>query len=256
MERMKTDRHSMKIIIRQDFSEANRFRKILNSTTITNMPWFTQDAIEFFRELELNNHKEWFEKNKKRYETSVKKPMEVFAEHMIERMREILPNIETTGKKAIFRIYKDVRFSKDKTPYKTNAGMHINEGGKGDMGNPGLYFHFDPRCMGIASGCYQLEPPALKSMRAYLSKNLAELQMQLDDPDFVKFFGGIKGEANKVLSPEFKEAAAKQPLIFNKQFYYWAEHEAEGALREDLADFLMAHMRACRAMNEFLVQGF
>ncbi|MBC8066115.1 MAG: DUF2461 domain-containing protein [Chlorobia bacterium] len=219
------------------------------------MPWFTQDAIEFFRELELNNHKEWFEANKKRYETNVKKPMEAFADHMIGRMREILPNIETTGKKAVFRIYKDVRFSKDKTPYKTNAGMQINSGGKGDLGTPGLYFHIDPRVMGIASGCYQLEPPDLKKMREYLGANPEEFRKQLDDKEFQKFFGGIKGEVNKILPPDLKEAAAKQPLIFNKQFYYWAEHEPEQALREDLDEFLMAHMLACRKMNEFLVKG-
>lgn len=219
------------------------------------MPWFIQDTIDFFRELELNNNKEWFEKNKKRYEANVKKPMEAFADHMIERMREILPDIEMTGKKAVFRIYKDVRFSKDKTPYKTNAGIHINSAGKGDLGTPGLYFHIDPRVMGIASGCYQLEPPALRKMREYLAANPEEFQRQLEDKDFVKFFGGIKGEVNKVLPPDLKEAAAKQPLIFNKQFYYWAEHEAEEALREDLDEYLMAHMRACRRMNEFLVKG-
>lgn len=160
-----------------------------------------------------------------------------------------------TGKQAVFRIYKDVRFSKDKTPYKTNAGMHINSGGKGNLASPGLYFHIDARTMGIASGCYQLEPPALKKMRDYLAANLDEFQKHLDDKDFQKHFGGIKGEANKILPPDLKEAAAKQPLLFNKQFYYWAEHEAEAALQDNLDETLMAHMKACRKMNDFLVKG-
>ena len=73
------------------------------------MAWFEQDAIDFFRELELNNNREWFEKNKKRYEANVKKPMEAFADHMIGRMREILPNIQTTGKQAVFRAVKKLR---------------------------------------------------------------------------------------------------------------------------------------------------
>ena len=219
------------------------------------MAWFEQDAIEFFRELELNNHKEWFEKNKKRYEASVKRPMEAFADHMIGRMREILPNIDTTGKKAVFRIYKDVRFSKDKTPYKTNAGMHINGGGKGDLGSPGLYFHIDPRVMGIASGRYMLEPGPLKALRTHIAANLDEFASLLADKEFQKHFGGITGEKNKILPPEFRDAAAKQPLLFNKQFYYWKEHEAEEALRDDLDEHIMAHMRACRKMNEFLTRG-
>lgn len=219
------------------------------------MPWFQQDAIEFFRELELNNNKEWFEANKKRYESNVKKPMEAFADHMIERMREILPNIQSTGKQCVFRIYKDVRFSKDKTPYKTNAGMHINDGGKGDLGTPGLYFHIDARCMGIASGRYMLEPGPLRELRTFLAANLDEFAERLEDKDFVKYFGGIKGEANKILPPELKEAAQRQKLLFNKQFYYWAEHEAEDALRDDLDDFVMEHLRACSSMNAFLVRN-
>lgn len=219
------------------------------------MPWFTQDTIDFFRELELNNDREWFEKNKKRYESSVKKPMEAFAEVMIERMKEILPDIQTTGKQAVFRIYRDTRFSKDKTPYKTNAGLHINGAGKGDHASPGLYFHIDPRCMGVASGLYSLEPPVLRKVREYIAENPDEFQKQLDDKEFQKYFGGIKGEVNKVLPAELREAAAKQPLLFNKQFYYWSEREAEEALGDDLPDYLMAHMRACRAMNAFLVKG-
>jgi len=218
------------------------------------MAWFEQDAIDFFRELELNNNREWFEANKKRYEAKVKKPMEAFADHMIERMREILPNITATGKQSVFRIYKDVRFSKDKTPYKTNAGMHINDGGKGDLGSPGLYFHIDPRVMGIASGRYQLEPPALKQLREHIAANLDEFQELLRDQEFVKYFGGITGEKNKILPPEFRDAATHQPLLFNKQFYYWKEHEAEEALRDDLDEHIMAHMRACRKMNEFLIR--
>jgi len=219
------------------------------------MRWFTQDTIDFFRELELNNQRDWFEANKKRYEANVKKPMEAFADVMIERMKEILPDIQTTGKQAVFRIYRDTRFSKDKTPYKTNAGLHINAGGKGDHASPGLYFHIDPRCMGVASGLYSLEPAVLRNVREYLAENADEFERQLANKDFQKHFGGIKGEVNKVLPAELKEAAARQPLIFNKQFYYWAEYEAEDALREDLPDFLMSHMRACRAMNEFLVKG-
>ena len=218
------------------------------------MAWFEQDAIDFFRELELNNNREWFEKNKKRYEARVKKPMEAFADHMIGRMREILPNIQATGKQSVFRIYKDVRFSKDKTPYKTNAGMHINDGGKGDLGSPGLYFHIDPRVMGIASGRYMLEPRPLKEIRTFISGNLQEFQGLLEDKNFKEHFGTIAGEKNKVLPPEFREAAAKQPLLFNKQFYYWAEYESEDALRDDLDDFIMSHMRACRKMNEFLTR--
>jgi hypothetical protein len=131
----------------------------------------------------------------------------------------------------------------------------VNSGGKGDLASPGLYFHIDPRCMGVASGLYMLEPATLRKIREYLAANLDEFQKQLDDKDFKKYFKTIVGEQNKVLPAELKEAGVKQPLLFNKQFYYWAEYEAEDALREDLADFLMEHMRACRSMNAFLTKA-
>ena len=219
------------------------------------MAWFTQDSIDFFRDLELNNDRMWFEKNKKRYEAIVKQPMEAFAEVMVERMREILPDIHMTGKQSVFRIHRDVRFSNDKRPYKTNAGLHINGTGRGDLQSPGLYFHIDPRCTGIGSGLYTVESPALRHLRQYLAANPDEFEKQLADKDFKKYFGDIKGEANKILPPELKGAAARQPLLYNKQFYYWSEHEAEEALRDDLPDFIMEHMRACRKMNEFLSKG-
>ncbi|HSI72459.1 MAG TPA: DUF2461 domain-containing protein, partial [Fimbriimonas sp.] len=107
------------------------------------MAWFTSDAIDFFAELEKNNNKEWFEANRKRYETSVKKPMLEFAAEMIERMRSVEPEITMLPRNAVFRLHRDTRFSKDKTPYKTNAGLVITRGEKHNPGAPGLYFHFD-----------------------------------------------------------------------------------------------------------------
>jgi uncharacterized protein (TIGR02453 family) len=103
------------------------------------MPWFTADAVAFFKELEENNNKEWFEKNKKRYEASVKKPMLEFAAEMIERMRAIDPEITMLPKNSVFRIHRDTRFSKDKSPYKTNAGLVVTRGEKHNPGIPGLY---------------------------------------------------------------------------------------------------------------------
>jgi uncharacterized protein (TIGR02453 family) len=216
------------------------------------MAWFTKDAIDFFTELEQNNEKEWFEKNKKRYEAFVKKPTEAFAAEMIGRMQEIDPQIDMLPKNAVFRIYRDTRFSKDKAPYKTNAGMAISRGGKTNPGSPGLYFHFDARCMAVASGCYFLEPPQLLAVRNHIAANLGEFQRLLDDPEFKARFGTIVGEKNKILPQELRESAVKQPLIFNKQFYYWAEHPADQVEREDLPEFIMEHIRAAQPMNRFL----
>lgn len=220
------------------------------------MPFFTPDAIDFFRELELNNDRAWFEANKKRYEASVKRPLEAFVGRLLDRMRELDPQITMTARDAIFRIYRDVRFSKDKTPYKTNAGASISRGGRRAFDVPGIYFHFDPRILGIASGYYMLEADQILRLRRHLAKNAQTLDARLADPPFKRLFGDIAGERNKVLPAEFKEAAKELPYLANKQFYYWAEHEVKELLREDLDDFVLEHYRAAIPMNRFLAEAF
>lgn len=219
------------------------------------MAWFSPATIDFFAELTLHNDRDWFAANKKRYEKEVKAPFEAFASVMVGRMRELDSNITIEPKKAISRIHRDTRFSKDKSPYKTNMYLMISSGGKGDMATPGLYFNLGAQNLGIASGLYMLEPDQIAAVRRHLIANPKELAERLADKDFARLFGGIKGEANKILPPEFKEAAAKEPLIFNKQFFYWTEHSPEEAFRDDLDEFVMDHMRAAWPMNEFLFQA-
>jgi uncharacterized protein (TIGR02453 family) len=219
------------------------------------MAWFTEDAISFLAELALNNDREWFTRNKKRYETSLKAPMVEFAAEMIERMRELDPEIAMLPHQAVFRIHRDTRFSKDKSPYKTNAGMAISPGGRTQPGSPGVYFHLDPNCMAVASGCYFLEPAQLAAIRTHMAARLVEFERLLSDPAFKRFFGTVAGEKNKVLPIELREAAALQPLLFNKQFYYWAEHKPEECLRDDLPDFVMEHVAAAQPLNRFLTSA-
>ena len=219
------------------------------------MAWLTQDASDFFAELELNNDRDWFAANKKRYEASVKAPLLTLAEEMIQRLKELDPKITMEPKDAVFRIYRDTRFSKDKAPYKTNAGLSVSSGGKTGNGRPGLYMHVDARTLGVASGHYFLEPPQITAVRRHLTANATEFEALLAGKEFVKVFGTVRGERNKILPLEFREAASHQPLLFNKQFYYWAEYGPEEALRDDLPEFLMKHARAAWPMNEFLTRG-
>lgn len=219
------------------------------------MAWFSADAIEFFRELELNNNKEWFAANKARYEASVRKPMEAFAAAMLERMQAVDPEIVMTPRQAVFRIYRDTRFSKDKTPYKTNAGLAITRGGKHNPSTPGLYFHIDAREVAVASGCYSLETAPLRSIRQAIVDHGAEFEKLVTDPEFVAKFGTIRGDQNKILPSEFKEAAKNQPLLANKQFYYWASLSPESLQEPNLPDLVMAHLAAAGPLNEFFLRA-
>ncbi len=218
------------------------------------MAWFIPDAIAFFDELEQNNDKAWFDANRKRYESTIKTPLLELAAELIERMREIDPEITMLPKNAVFRIHRDTRFSKDKTPYKTNAGLVVTRGLKHNPGVPGLYFHFDAARMAVASGLYFIEPAQLKVLRTYLADNLDEFQRLLAGEEWKRHFGEMAGMKGKVLPAELREAAAREPLLYNKQFFYWAEHPALEITREDLPEFVMSHIRAAQPMNRFLTQ--
>lgn len=220
------------------------------------MAWFTQDTIDFFAEIAENNNREWFEANKKRYENSVKKPMLAFAGEMIERMRELDSGIMMLPREAVFRLHRDTRFSKNRAPYKTNGGISISSGGKRSHTTPGLYFHIDGQRVAVASGVYMPDTAQIAAIRRHIADNLDEFAALLDSPAFKEHFGTLHGGVNKVLPADLREAAAKQPLIFNKQFFYWAERPASDALREDLADYAMELMRAGWPMGQFLARAF
>ena len=102
------------------------------------MAYFTKDFIDFFKELAANNKKEWFDSNRQRYEKSVKQPFAEFVQEMIDRIQPDGPAVYISTKDAIFRINRDIRFSNDKTPYKTYMAALVSAKGKKDKGTPGF----------------------------------------------------------------------------------------------------------------------
>ena len=139
------------------------------------MTYFTQDYLDFFLEFENNNNKEWFHDNKKRYETSVKKPILTFVEDLIQEMQKHDPEINPNPKKCINRINRDIRFSKDKTPYNTHVWAHIMKGTKEDP-YLGIAFRFSGKASGIMSGYFQPSKERMMDIRTKISLNLEEFQ--------------------------------------------------------------------------------
>lgn len=216
------------------------------------MPHFTQDFLNFFTELSENNNREWFEANKPRYKKNVEVPFTAFIGEMIERMQAIDHRIVLTAKDAVFRIYRDVRFSNDKTPYKDHVSAIISSGGRKGPTSGGAYFQFNHKAVGIYGGAYQPEKEAVQGIREAIASDLTGFQALLDDPDFKEKYGELHGEANKRLPPEFAEAAAKQPLLFKKSFYFFKNLPPETLLLHNLADLMMDYYVAGRPMMEFL----
>lgn len=120
------------------------------------MSFFVKDFIDFFSELEKNNNKVWFDENKKRYEKYVKIPFIEFVTEIIIRVQEDDSLVNINAKEAIFRINRDVRFSNDKSPYKSHTSAAISAGGKKDFAYPGIYLELSHKGLGVYGGIINL----------------------------------------------------------------------------------------------------
>jgi len=214
---------------------------------------FTKDLLRFLAELSLNNNKTWFDAHKLRYVLQVKQPFEAFVEDLLARTAKLERCRPVPVKDAVFRIYRDIRFSKDKTPYKTHVSAIMSRTGRRDMQVPGLYVQLGPDLVGIAGGAYTPTPENLVRIRRAIGRRGSELGRLLRAAPFRRLFEGkLLGEVNKIVPPEFRDAVGRQPLIANKQFYYWAEYPPATALRKDLVSFVMKHHVAARPVNRWL----
>ena len=156
----------------------------------------TANIFDFLTQLKLNNNREWFSENKKWYEAS-KKEVESFISEMITTISAIDPSVQTPAMKdCVFRIFRDVRFGADKSPYKTNFGGFIARGGR-KTAFPGYYFHFEPGESMLAAGVYQPEPDTLKMLRNEVYYHSSELKEILEKPSFKKYFDQL-GDFNKM----------------------------------------------------------
>lgn len=216
------------------------------------MKYFTQDFLEFFKELAANNHKEWFDENRKRYEQSVKKPFDKFVADLIVETQKLDPSIKIAAKDAIFRINRDIRFSKDKTLYKLDRSAIISEGGRKDHSIPGFYISLGPEHTSMGGGAYFLKTDQLASVRQHIANNIKTFQKLLNDKDFEKTYGNIQGEENKRLPKELQEAAEKEPLLYKKQFFYMKRDKPELILRDDFMDYTLQHFKRAQPVQDFL----
>jgi uncharacterized protein (TIGR02453 family) len=131
-------------------------------------PSFSPRLFAFLRELEQHNEREWFKANKERYEREVKEPALAFVEDLGYRLPQVAPHL-TADQRSLFRIYRDTRFSKDKTPYKTHVGMYFRHTRSADGDAPGLYLHLEPREVFLGAGLWHPGTPALKRIRDALA---------------------------------------------------------------------------------------
>jgi uncharacterized protein (TIGR02453 family) len=213
----------------------------------------SEDFFSFFKKLAANNHKDWFDANKKWYETAVKNPFEDLVADLLEALaKKDKTYAGAQPKDCIFRINRDVRFSNDKSPYKLNRSAILAPGGRKDMHNVGFYLELGPEECAIYAGMYMLEKPQLLAVRKHIAGNLKAFRNILEDKAFAKTYGTILGETQKRMEPEFKEIAEKEPLICNKQFYIKHVFSEKDAKSEKLVSNLLDISAVSMPLQAFL----
>jgi uncharacterized protein (TIGR02453 family) len=156
--------------------------------------------LDFLSQLKENNDREWFHRNKSMYDAA-KAEMEAFVDILIPRIAIFDPSVKyTNSKDCLFRIYRDVRFSKDKSPYKTNMGAWISKGGRKSPG-PGYYLHIQPGESMLAGGVYMPEPDQLKKIRQEIYYNAEEFKAILGNKSAKKYFNGLSVWDKQKLPP-------------------------------------------------------
>ena len=172
----------------------------------------SRDTLQFLEDLKANNNRDWFLENKKRYET-VKKDYHQMVSDFLDAMKPLDPALEMLEvKNCTFRINRDIRFSKDKTPYKTHMGVWLSSGVKG-QNRAGYYVHIEEGASFIAGGFYAPESEDLKKVRKEIAFFYEDLEEILAEKNFKKIFMDFDRNERSILKNPPRGYEKEHPAI-------------------------------------------
>ena len=206
-------------------------------------------------ELAENNSKTWFDQNRKRYEQSVKEPFHDLVAEMIQRIQQEDPRVDLSPKDAIFRINRDMRFAKGKPPYKTFVSALISPGGRRKKEIPGFYLELRAEHIRVYGGAYMVDRAGLEKVRSAITADLDGFERLLSDSVFKQKYGEMRGKRFKRVPSELKEVAREQPVLLNKEFYFFAELSPRLLSDDSLPEELMAYYRVGKPLSDFLLRA-
>lgn len=217
---------------------------------------FSPELFRFLNRLKRNNEREWFQPRKEEYEALGREPMQCLVDELGRLCAKTCPGIIFNPKKAVFRIYRDTRFSNDKTPYKTHvaASFHLSKKSK-DEETPGFYLHIEPNEIFMAAGLYMPSSRQLKNIRANIASDPAALKKILGSTKFKGKFKKLQGEQ---LKRKPKDYAADHPdieLLRYKQFYIHLGYTTAQAQKKDFAKKVAADFAAAMPFIRWVAEA-
>jgi uncharacterized protein (TIGR02453 family) len=216
---------------------------------------FEPTFIQFFESLARNNNREWFNQHKPDYQQFVVQPMMAFIEAMAPRLKKISPHFIADARPSggsMFRIYRDVRFSKDKSPYKLHAACHFrHELGK-DAHTPGFYVHFSPEEVVFGGGIWMPPNAELAKIRDTIVENPHAWNKIKTSPALKKLCGGVSGDGlqrpPKGYDPEHQHIQD----LKRKSFFVMRHEQPQVIFSEDFIDTVETTFKAAKPLIKYI----
>jgi uncharacterized protein (TIGR02453 family) len=215
-------------------------------------PGFPKEAVAFFRGLARNNNRDWFLPRKPVFDEKVKEPMRQLVEALNLEIRRFAPLHVADPNKAIYRIYRDTRFSKDKKPYKEHLAAHFPRQGMGRDGAAGYYLAISHKSLAVGGGIYMPSPEILRTLRNQIAERPAEFRKLIGSKILRELFGEMHGDA---LSRVPKGFAADHPaadLLRCKQYVFYVEMPPDLITSPELFGEVRERFQALTPLVNFL----
>jgi len=214
--------------------------------------FFTEESLKFLRALKRNNRRDWFDPRKAQFEALLKAPMLRVVEGVASAMAEFAPDHVRPARKCVLRIYRDTRFSNDKTPYKSNIAAWWSRHGLEKTSGGGFYLHLSATELVIAAGVYMPEREQLMAIRTFLLDHHEELRRLLADKKLRKLFALDPGEPLSRPPKGFAKGHPAMDLLKWRQWAVTARLPVERALEPQLTKTVAAHFRAAAPLVALL----
>src|SRR6185312_700255 len=219
-------------------------------------PGFSPDALAFLRSLKRNNRREWFQPRKEKYEALIKEPMLELIGCLNEEFARFAPEYITPPHKAIYRIYRDTRFSKDKTPYKTHISAIFPRCTARKREGSVFYFHFTEKELLVFGGVYAPERDELLAYRTLLQEHYEEFQAILAERNIKRTLGGLQGEQLTRMPKGFPVDHPAEHLLRHRQWFLEATLSNKSLTSKKVVQEIASRFELMAPFVEFLNRPF
>jgi uncharacterized protein (TIGR02453 family) len=215
-------------------------------------PRFTNDTLKFLRALKRNNDRDWFKARKDEYERHVRAPMLAVIEQLAKDFQRVAPELVASPKTSLYRIYRDTRFSEDKTPLKTHTAAVFPWRGLARHEGAGVYFEVSPGWVWAGGGMYAPQPPQLLQVREHIADTWPEIRRIVKSKAFTSRVPALDGERLTRVPRGFACDHPAAEYLKHRQFLAGREFPAELATSDDFYPTLLATFKAIVPLVRFL----